>query len=442
MLDERLGVGAGGVGVGLAVAIQLAARARPVEAGRHRQPLTTGDGLLDLLDLLAVGGSDEDLDLTAAGQSHVERIVVGDAVGDQLRRAGLQHLLGAQHDIGLDAAARDRAGHLAVLGDQQPRAQRARRRALGVDHRGNGEWPPLVQQPLGVREHVSHVVNRSHPRPPPANPAAAADAAIGRLAASIARRVSTVARCDRYSADPASSPIGRRPSAAWAAASAALPPVQACSAARCPHGRQAHAGHCHPQVRPADGGRHADDRPVRLPAAELDVGGRAELGHPHLGDQLARLERGGEEVDEQVVGVDRARSRSGPAPPPSRPARAAASADRRGRRPARSTRRSCRGSAPAGRRCRPPSRPAPGSRTGSSSSRRRPGGSSSRPPPGDRRRRGCRPARRCRRCRPAGRGDATRSLSMGTSEWPPARTTESPPSPSRLTASATLSARL
>src|SRR6185436_376244 len=77
---------------------------------------------------------DNELQRAAARQAPARRFLVGHAVGEELgflrRRETRLHLL---DEIVLDAAARDRADDLAVVADRDHRADRARRRAPGLD---------------------------------------------------------------------------------------------------------------------------------------------------------------------------------------------------------------------------------------------------------------------------------------------------------------------
>src|SRR6266852_5247536 len=82
-------------------------------------------------------GLDEDVDLAAAREPDGEGVLVGDPVGDELRLARLEHAPGALVDVGLDAAARDRAGQLAALRHGQLGADRPRRGAPGRHHGRN-----------------------------------------------------------------------------------------------------------------------------------------------------------------------------------------------------------------------------------------------------------------------------------------------------------------
>src|SRR5207244_4553467 len=76
------------------------------------------------LDDLRVGHLHVDVDLAAAGQPDAQRLVVRDAVREELRRRTVEHLPGHTVDLVLDAAAGDRARELAALGDRELRADR------------------------------------------------------------------------------------------------------------------------------------------------------------------------------------------------------------------------------------------------------------------------------------------------------------------------------
>src|SRR5690606_9559276 len=77
---------------------------------------------------------DVDLELAAAGEADLPGLLVGHAVVEQLGR-GAGHDLERLLDHGaLDAAARDRADHLAGIVDAELAADRSRRRSPGADH--------------------------------------------------------------------------------------------------------------------------------------------------------------------------------------------------------------------------------------------------------------------------------------------------------------------
>src|SRR5262245_38508493 len=62
---------------------------------------------------------DEDVDLAAAGEADAPCQVVLDAVAQQLRLAGAEHLLGVLEHVALDTATGDGPAHLPRLGDRE-----------------------------------------------------------------------------------------------------------------------------------------------------------------------------------------------------------------------------------------------------------------------------------------------------------------------------------
>src|SRR5439155_26750041 len=75
----------------------------------------------------------ENVDLAAAREADRPRLLVGNAVAEELGLARLHHLTGVLVDIRLDTSARDGAAHPARLGDRQARADGPGRRAAGGD---------------------------------------------------------------------------------------------------------------------------------------------------------------------------------------------------------------------------------------------------------------------------------------------------------------------
>ena len=71
----------------------------------------------------------------AARQAEARGLFLAHAVGDHRRRAGALAGLHARDQVVLDAAARHRAAHHAVVAHGQQRARRPRRAAPGLDHR-------------------------------------------------------------------------------------------------------------------------------------------------------------------------------------------------------------------------------------------------------------------------------------------------------------------
>ena len=92
----------------------------------------------------------------AAREADLEGLLVGDPVGLEPRRAAREHLAGLAVDGGLDAAAGDRAGDLALLGHGQDGAGVAGSRALGADHGGDRDRGPVGRPALEGLENVSH----------------------------------------------------------------------------------------------------------------------------------------------------------------------------------------------------------------------------------------------------------------------------------------------
>src|SRR6266849_9800992 len=78
-----------------------------------------GAAVADPGEELTVVLADEDVDLTAARKTHLERLVVGDPVGEQPRLAPAKHRLARFVDVGFNAAAADAAAHLTRLGHDE-----------------------------------------------------------------------------------------------------------------------------------------------------------------------------------------------------------------------------------------------------------------------------------------------------------------------------------
>src|SRR5436305_1377139 len=114
-----------------------AAPRRPLELGVVEplaDPLARDDGQRHLRQLPVPQFLDEDVDLAAAGEADAEGHVVRDPVGDEPRPGAREHLLRGEDDVALDAAARDRAGELALLADRKLRAHGPRRGAASRDY--------------------------------------------------------------------------------------------------------------------------------------------------------------------------------------------------------------------------------------------------------------------------------------------------------------------
>src|SRR5918995_4236328 len=97
-----------------------------------------------------------DVDLAAARQPDVPRLLVGDAEVQQPRSAAAEHFLGDLDDRALDTAAGHGAGDLAVLVDGHLRARRARRGTLHADHRRERHRVTASGPGIHVFEYVLH----------------------------------------------------------------------------------------------------------------------------------------------------------------------------------------------------------------------------------------------------------------------------------------------
>ena len=97
-------------------------------------------------------GLDEDFDLAAARQTHVEGHLVADAVRHQARVILVQHLLGVLDHVVLDAAARDGADELAVFGDGHLGPSPPRGRAVGLHHRRHSDLLAGLAPALNIWE--------------------------------------------------------------------------------------------------------------------------------------------------------------------------------------------------------------------------------------------------------------------------------------------------
>jgi hypothetical protein len=100
---------------------------------------------------------EQQFERAAAGQAEAVRLVGGDAVLHQRGRRAQGHVFAvavrvavARDQVVLDAAARDRTHHRAVIGQRHDRADRPRRRAPGAHHRGQERalagLPPVAQR--------------------------------------------------------------------------------------------------------------------------------------------------------------------------------------------------------------------------------------------------------------------------------------------------------
>ena len=110
----------------------------------------------ELLQELGVGLVDPDVDLAAARQADAERLVVGDAVGEEPRLAAGKDLAGRLDDLALDTSAGDGSSQLAAFGDDQLRADRPRRRAPGRDDARHRDPVTLRPPPLELGQDLPH----------------------------------------------------------------------------------------------------------------------------------------------------------------------------------------------------------------------------------------------------------------------------------------------
>src|SRR5581483_3592874 len=98
----------------------------------------------------------EHVDLAAAREADLPRLLVGDPVAEQLRLARLHHLAGVLVDVRLDAAARHRAAHLPGLGDGEARPHGPGRRPPRGDHRRDDHLLALLTPPLDLVQYLFH----------------------------------------------------------------------------------------------------------------------------------------------------------------------------------------------------------------------------------------------------------------------------------------------
>src|SRR6516164_6020366 len=101
--------------------------------GRWRRPGMTSIHLLH-----------QHADLAAAGEADLPGGLVGDPEFQHLWLATVDHIERFGDDGALDAAAGNRAEKIAVLIDDQIGADRARRRAPGLDHGGERHGPAFL----------------------------------------------------------------------------------------------------------------------------------------------------------------------------------------------------------------------------------------------------------------------------------------------------------
>src|SRR5262245_31338544 len=93
-------------------------------------------------------------DGAAAGEPNLPGGLVGDAEFQRLGLAALDHIERLGDDRALDATARHRAEEVAVLIDDEIRADRTRRRAPGLDHGRERDAAPRLAPVLGGLEDV------------------------------------------------------------------------------------------------------------------------------------------------------------------------------------------------------------------------------------------------------------------------------------------------
>ena len=119
----------------------------------------------NLVPELGIGLLDPDVDLAAAGEPDLPGLAVGDAVMDAAGDLAGEEVLRALDDVGLDAAARDRADECAVLAHDHLRARLSWRRPDRVDHGRDDD-----ALPGGARlvDHIEDVVHGSTIAPRPA----------------------------------------------------------------------------------------------------------------------------------------------------------------------------------------------------------------------------------------------------------------------------------
>src|SRR5207244_11537285 len=127
-----------------------------LEVREHHRALLARHDAEHPLEHGRVGHLDEDVDLAAAGQADAERLVVRDAVRQELRRRSAEHLPRGTVDLVLDAAAGDGAGELAALRDGELGADGAWGRAPRRDDRGQREPLAPAAPPLDVRDALLH----------------------------------------------------------------------------------------------------------------------------------------------------------------------------------------------------------------------------------------------------------------------------------------------
>jgi len=133
---------------------ELRPGARPVEQRGQRDRTAPGErvagggqraagGLAELVD--------EQLHGPAAHEPDVDGLLVGDAVGDDVRRGARQHLARVVHERALDAAAGDRALDAPEVVDEHLRARVERRGAERLDQRRRDDAPSRVEPLEGDR---------------------------------------------------------------------------------------------------------------------------------------------------------------------------------------------------------------------------------------------------------------------------------------------------
>src|SRR5437588_6373360 len=111
---------------------------------------------LDQSELSSIQALEEDVDLAAAREADAQRLIVGDAVGEQPRLARDDHLARLDCDVALDTAAGDRPAHLSSLRDRELRADGTRRRAPRGDDRCDRDLLAALTPALDLVDDLLH----------------------------------------------------------------------------------------------------------------------------------------------------------------------------------------------------------------------------------------------------------------------------------------------
>ncbi len=129
---------------------------RASDHGRDRDRLFVAERVVDRGEESSVEAFDEDVERSAACQTHAPGRVVRDAVVQELGLSARERLLPGLDDSVLDAPPGDRAGDPAVGSERHLAAGGPRRRAPGLDDRGDRDLPALGLPALDVGEDVAH----------------------------------------------------------------------------------------------------------------------------------------------------------------------------------------------------------------------------------------------------------------------------------------------